>query len=153
MAIAFLAKRFQSMMFYAISVIVLLLLAFATFCDFRTREIPDWISIAIALVAIVSSAMGYLGLSLPLALTGGVLGLLVGYLLFRYAQLGGGDAKLIAALGLVVGPVGILIVLFGMALAGGVLSLVAMLRGQRDYAYVPAITVGFVGYIGLVSQI
>ena len=83
---------------------------------------------------------------------GGVVGLTTGYLLFRFAKLGGGDAKLIAALGLLVGPVGLLIVLFGMAIAGGVLSLVAMLRGQRDYAYVPAITAGFIGYVGLVSQ-
>ena len=42
--------------------------------------------------------------------------------------------------------------LFGMAVAGGVLSLIAMIRGQRDYACVPAITAGFIGYVGLVSK-
>jgi prepilin peptidase CpaA len=82
-----------------------------------------------------------------------LVGLTVGYLLFRFAELGGGDAKLIAALGLLVGPVGLLIVLFGMAIAGGVLSLVAMARGHRDFAYGPAITAGFVGYVGLVSRV
>ncbi len=139
-------------MFVAIASIVLLLLIVATLCDLGTREIPDWISIAIALLALGSAAIGWLGIGLILAAIGGVLGLAIGYSLFRFAKLGGGDAKLIAALGMFVGPVGLLIVLFGMAIAGGVLSLVAMLRGQRDYAYVPAITAGFIGYLGLVSR-
>ena len=139
-------------MFLAIAIFVLTLLIIATVCDFRTREIPDWISIAIAIVAIISASTGWLGIGLVLVAISGVVGLTMGFLLFRFAKLGGGDAKLIAALGMLVGPVGLLIVLFGMAIVGGVLSLVAMLRGQRDYAYVPAITTGFIGYIGLVSQ-
>ncbi|MGI9466250.1 MAG: prepilin peptidase, partial [Rubripirellula sp.] len=89
----------------------------------------------------------------PLIIAGGALGFLVGYSLFRFAQLGGGDAKLIAALGLLVGPVGLLIVLFGMAIAGGILSLIAIWRKEKDYAYAPAIAAGFIWYLGLVSQI
>ncbi len=139
-------------MFYAIAAVVVILLVIATSCDLRTREIPDWISIAIGLVAVTSSFGGWLGLPMHWVIAGGGAGLFIGYALFRFAHLGGGDAKLIAALGLLVGPVGLLIVLFGMSVAGGVLSLIAMLRGQRDYAYVPAITAGFLGYVGLVSQ-
>jgi len=134
-------------------IIALLLLLIATVCDLRTREIPNWISIAIALVAIVTSSVGWLGLGFPLVIAGGALGFLVGYSLFRFAQLGGGDAKLIAALGLLVGPAGLLIVLFGMAIAGGVLSLIAIWRKEKDYAYVPAIAAGFIWYIGFFSQI
>ena len=137
--------------FLTIAIIVLTLLIVATVCDFRTREIPDWICIAIAIVAVISASTGWLGIGLVLVAIGGVVGLTIGYLLFRFAKLGGGDAKLIAALGMLVGPVGLFIVLFGMAVAGGVLSLVAMLRGQRDYAYVPAITAGFIGYVAVVS--
>jgi prepilin peptidase CpaA len=131
--------------------IAFLLLLIATACDFRSREIPDWISIVIAGVAIVASTAGWLGIGLPWVIAGGAVGLLIGFGLFYFAELGGGDAKLIAALGLLLGPVGILIMLFGMAIFGGVLSLIAMLRGQRDYAYVPAITAGFVWYVGVVS--
>ena len=87
-------------MFQLTLIIALLLLLIATVCDLRTREIPNWISIAIALVAIVTSSVGWLGLGFPLVIAGGALGFLVGYSLFRFAQLGGGDAKLIAALGL-----------------------------------------------------
>jgi len=133
--------------------ITFLLLLIATVCDFRSREIPDWISILISIVAVVSSSTGWLGIGLQWVILGGVVGLLVGYGLFRFAELGGGDSKLIAALGLLLGPVGIFIFLFGMAVSGGVLSLVAMLRGQRDYAYVPAIGVGFVWYVGFVSLV
>lgn len=141
------------MMFNAIAMFVLSLLIVATICDLRTREIPDWISIAIALVAVTSSLFGWLGIGLGLVLVGGVVGSAIGIALFYFAKLGGGDVKLIAALGMFVGPVGLLIVLFGMAIAGGVLSLVAIIRGERDYAYAPAIVAGFIGYIGLVSQL
>ena len=137
-------------MFVSIACIVVLLLLVATFFDFRYREIPDWISIAIAAVAIVASLVGWLGIGLAWVIAGGVVGLGIGYGLFRFAKLGGGDAKLIAALGLLLGPIGIMILLFGMAIFGGVLSLVAMVRGQRDYAYVPAITAGFVWYLSFV---
>ncbi|MAI31325.1 MAG: prepilin peptidase [Rubripirellula sp.] len=130
----------------------LVLLLIGTICDFRTREIPDWISVAIALVAIIASLAGWLGIGISWVLAGGTLGLFVGYGLFRFLKLGGGDAKLIAALGLLVGPVGLLIVLFGMAIAGGILSLIAMSRSQKDYAYVPAIAAGFIWYLGIVSQ-
>ena len=140
-------------MFIAIAGVVLALLIVATICDLRTREVPDWISIAIALIALAAAVMGWLGIGVGWVVAGGFVGLVVGYALFHFAKLGGGDAKLIAALGLLVGPVGLLILLFGMAVAGGVLSLVAILRGQRDYAYVPAITASFVGYVGIVSRL
>ncbi|MBM3965030.1 MAG: prepilin peptidase, partial [Planctomycetes bacterium] len=107
-------------MFVAIASFVFLLLVVATVLDLRTREIPDWISIVIAILAVVSAAAGWLGIGLVLVASGGLVGLTIGYLLFRFAKLGGGDAKLIAALGMLVGPVGLFIVLFGMAIAGGV---------------------------------
>lgn len=122
----------------------------ASYIDLRTREIPDWISISIALIAVAGSLTGWLGLELIWVIGGGLVGLGVAYVLFRFARLGGGDAKLIASLGMLVGPVGIWIVLFGMALAGGALSTVAIFRNQRDLAYVPAITAGFIGYLGIV---
>lgn len=122
----------------------------ASYIDLRTREIPDWISISIALIAVAGSLTGWLGLELIWVIGGGLVGLGVAYVLFRFARLGGGDAKLIASLGMLVGPVGIWIVLFGMALAGGALSTVAIFRNQRDLAYVPAITAGFIGYLGII---
>ncbi len=140
-------------MFTIIASIVTVLLLIATVCDLRTREIPDWISVVIGLVAVFASLMGWWELNLRWVIVGGSLGLLVGYGLFRFARLGGADAKLVIALGMLVGPVGLLIVLFGMAIAGGVLSLIALFRGEKDLAYGPAIMAGFIGYLGLVSQL
>ncbi len=140
-------------MFFIVASFVFSLLLIATVCDVRTREIPDWIAIAIAIVAMVSSLFGWLGIGLVWVLAGGGLGLSLGLALFHFAKLGGGDAKLIAALGLVVGPVGLILVLFGTAIAGGALSLVAYAQGKKDLAYVPAILAGFVGYCFVVSRI
>jgi prepilin peptidase CpaA len=140
-------------MFFVIAPVVLGLLIVATISDVRSREVPDWVSVVIGLVGLLSAALDWLGIGLEWVLAGGALGLVIGYSLFVFASFGGGDAKLIAALGMIVGPVGLLIVLFGMAIAGGVLSLVAILRGQRDYAYVPAITAGFVAYVALVARV
>lgn len=140
-------------MFYTIAIVVIFLLAIACFCDFRSREIPDWIAVSIALLAVGASLLGWWDLSITWAITGGLVGLLIGYASFHFAKLGGGDAKLIAAIGWLVGPFGLLIVLFGTAVAGGVLALIAVSRGEKDYAYAPAIALGFLGYLGFVSQL
>lgn len=140
-------------MFFSIATIVVTLLLIATICDLRAREIPDWVSVAIAATGLVAACLGWLGVNPIWVVSGGLAGMMVGWLLFHFAQFGGGDAKLIGAIGCVVGPIGLLIVLFLMALAGGVLSLIAVYRGQRDYAYAPAIMAGFVGYVGFVSQV
>jgi prepilin peptidase CpaA len=125
----------------------LLLLVLAMVFDLRTREIPDWISMGLVGMAMVAAVFGLENIRWWMVLSGGLLGLIVGAALFRYAELGGGDAKLIVGVGTLLGPVGLLIALFWMALAGGVLALIAMFRGQRDYAYAPAIAAGFAGYL------
>lgn len=58
--------------------------------------------------------------------SGAALGLLVSVVLFYVSNFGGGDAKLIIGLGALLGPVALWIVLFWMALAGGVLALIAL---------------------------
>ena len=131
----------------AVLITVFLLLLLAAVVDLRTREIPDWISIAILLVGIAAAAFGWAGIRWWMVASGLVLGLVVGLVLFRFAGFGGGDGKLIAGIGAVLGPVGILFFLMWMALAGGVLALIAKYRGQREYAYGPAILTGYVGYL------
>jgi prepilin peptidase CpaA len=124
-----------------------MLLGIATWCDLRTREIPDWISVALVLIGITAAGFGWAGVRWWMVLSGLLLGVLIGFALFRFAKFGGGDAKLIAGIGAILGPVGLLFSLFWMAVAGGVLALIAMIRGQRDYAYGPAIAAGYVAYL------
>ncbi len=123
------------------------LLLVATRCDLRTREIPDWISVALVLIGITAAGFGWAGVRWWMVLSGLMLGFLIGLALFHFARFGGGDAKLIAGIGAILGPVGLLISLFWMAVAGGVLALIAMIRGQRDYAYGPAIAAGYFAYL------
>jgi prepilin peptidase CpaA len=130
-----------------ILIVPVVLLMIATWSDLRTREIPDWISVALILIGIAAAAFGWAGIRWWIVLSGLLLGFLIGLALFRFAKFGGGDAKLIAGIGAILGPVGLLILLFWMAIAGGVLALIAMNRGQRDYAYGPAILAGYIGYL------
>ena len=127
--------------------IPLALLTVATVCDLRTREVPDWISLAILCWAIVATGLGLHAVGWTGLLIGSLLGFALGAAVFYLGGLGGADVKLIATTGAVVGPVPLLFVLFWMALAGGVLAIIAAARGRRDFAYVPAITAGFAAYL------
>ena len=79
------------MQFAAISV----LLGIGSIMDIKTREIPNWISVIIALLAIINFRLKNL------------LGIIVAVIFFSVAlvtgKIGGGDVKLIAALSVVCG--------------------------------------------------
>ena len=79
------------MQFAAISI----LLGIGTFLDKKTREIPNWISVIIAMTAVINFRLENLW------------GLIVAVIFFSVAlatgKIGGGDVKLIAALSVVCG--------------------------------------------------
>jgi prepilin peptidase CpaA len=127
--------------------LVLLLLAVATVIDLATREIPDWIPLVIVAMVLIAAVLGVENVHWWMIVSGTAVGLGLGWMMFYWAQFGGGDAKLIIAIGAVLGPLGLLIVLLWMALAGGVLALIAKTRGQRELAYGPAIALGYLGYL------
>jgi prepilin peptidase CpaA len=124
----------------------LALLAAAVVYDLKSREIPDWISLALAAWAVLAAALGLHAAGWLGAAAGLALGFALTAPLFYLGGLGGGDVKLIAALGAALGPLALLSVLFWMAVAGGVLALVAKYRGEKDFAYVPAIAAGLLIY-------
>ena len=122
--------------------IILSLVIVATVLDLRTREVPDWIALAILTCAVLATAFGWTEIRWPGLLGGMLLGFLCSAPLFYLAGFGGADVKLIAALGATVGPIAILCVLFWTAIAGGVLALAVKCFGKREFAYVPAIAAG-----------
>ena len=79
------------MQFAAISI----LLGIGSFLDIKTREIPNWVSVIIAITAIINFRLENLW------------GLIVAVIFFSVAlatgKIGGGDVKLIAALSVVCG--------------------------------------------------
>ena len=114
----------------------------AALFDLRSREIPDWISVCLVAAAVAATAAGISGLSWWGLALGLAVGLVVSFVFFALGGLGGGDVKLIAAIGACLGWLGLLQVLFWTALAGAALALLAAARGQRDFAYGPAILAG-----------
>ncbi|MBL6707267.1 MAG: prepilin peptidase [Planctomycetaceae bacterium] len=115
---------------------------FAMWHDVRTREIPDSVPLVLSLAAVAATWTGWIhGAWLPLV-AGGVLGFLVVLPFTLSGGIGGGDLKLVAALGLWLGPPVLFQTLFWTALAGLGCAVIAKVRKQKDFAYVPAITVG-----------
>lgn len=99
--------------------------------DLRTRRIPNAITVSAAAFGILMAAAGTSGLSVPASLAGFALGMLLmlpGHILGRT---GGGDVKLFAALGAMLGPGRIVAAFLYTAICGGVLALLfAAMRGR-----------------------
>jgi len=98
--------------------------------DLRTRRIPNLLTVGAALVAFgyhgFTGGLSGLGVSIGGWLVGGVIFLP----LFAVRGLGGGDVKLMAALGAWIGPTAAVWLALYTALAGGVFALlVALSRG------------------------
>ena len=124
------------------SLVLLVPVVFALVCDLRTREIPDWIPLGILAWACLATAAGLHEVTWIGLVVGALLGLGLAAVVFYLGGLGGGDVKLLGAIGAAAGPWSLLAILAWMAVAGGVLALIAAARGRRDLAYVPAITIG-----------
>ena len=125
----------------------LLALGLATIFDFWKRQIPDLVPIALVGWAVGSTAFGmssqgWISMALGLGL-----GASIGALLFWLGGFGGGDAKLLAAVGATLGLRALPAFLFYVAIAGGLLAGVALVRGKRDVAYAPAMAIGLFVFI------
>jgi prepilin peptidase CpaA len=121
----------------------LFLICLAAVFDVRQRTIPDSISVALLAWAVGATAAGFAELGWVDLTLGFGLGASLGVFLFWLGGLGGGDAKLLAALGASLGPLELLVLLFYVAVAGGIMAIVALTRGRRDLAYAPAMALGF----------
>lgn len=120
-------------------VVPLLLVALATWHDLRTREVPDWISYTLGLWSLVCIACGLGNNSWGGVFLGGLLAFAITFPFCWLGGLGGADVRLMVGLGMIFGPSVLLLLAILTALLGGVLAIVAVLRGQKDYAYCPAI--------------
>ncbi len=95
--------------------------------DWRARVIPNWLTLSALLVALGLAALPG-GIDLVASLEGAALGLGFGFVLFVLGALGGGDAKLFAAVGAFLGPLSFLYALLAVILVGGAMALVAVVR-------------------------
>lgn len=103
----------------------------AGFTDWRSRRIPNWLTICGLLLGILVNSLtrGWPGAKDSLLGAGLGLGLLLPFVLMR--SLGAGDWKLVGALGAFVGPSGLIAVLFATVLVAGLMALVLVIWKRR----------------------
>src|SRR5262245_2179308 len=103
----------------------LILAAAGSVTDLRSRRSPNRLVVTglVLGLALNVRAAGFAGIGSSLG--GAVLGLALFLPIFLLGGMGGGDVKLMAALGSLVGPMGVLGIALAAALTGGVLGLFA----------------------------
>jgi prepilin peptidase CpaA len=132
-------------------------LAYATWTDIRARIIPNPLNAGIALAAPLwwwASGLGvWPGAAIQIGLASVALLLFMGA--FALGAMGGGDVKLIAALGLWLVPPDFFQMIVWMSLGGGALTLVMLVQhrlrkaeGQLEIPYGVAIAIATIPILG-----
>ncbi len=124
-------------------ILVAVLLGIDSVIDIKIREIPNWISITIALTALLNFDVRSLW------------GLIVAVIFFAVAlftcKIGGGDVKLIAALSVVCGLWGsfalLLFAQIAMLIFYAIKAIIFRLRGRRADKALPFVPFIFIGYL------
>ena len=118
------------------------LVAIAAIYDLRTRRIPNWLTMtALASGILLNTALWHWS-GLGRAATGFGLALLIYLPLYALHAMGGGDVKLMAALGCLVGPSAWFYIFILTAITGGIVALVVVLaqglggRTVRNIAHI-----------------
>jgi prepilin peptidase CpaA len=119
------------------------LLVAAAFRDVAVRRIPNPLVAAVAAIGLARHGATGLG-ALALALLVAAIVFLALFFLWQRGVLGGGDAKLLAAVALLVPPAAVPQLLLSTAIAGGILAAThLMLRGRAAVpAAMPARAIG-----------
>ena len=103
---------------------LLVLMAVAARIDWTSRRLPNTLNLLILIAGVGMAIRGELPVSFPMSLAGAAVGF--GLLLPAFAinALGGGDVKLLTAVGAWTGPIGVVVVLIATTVLGAVLSVV-----------------------------
>jgi prepilin peptidase CpaA len=103
----------------------------AGWVDFRTRKIPNWLTVPALLLGITlrTALAGWPGTKASLEGAGLALVLLLPLVLLR--ALGAGDWKLMGAVGAILGPALFLVVLVASIFISGLMGIVEMIRSGR----------------------
>ena len=115
----------------AVQVVLIVVVLTAAFFDLRYRRVPNWLTIGALGAGIGSNlALGHTA-GLWISLKGLGLALLIYLPLYLLRAVGGGDLKLMAAIGAIVGPTNWIGIWLITALLGGVAALVLVIVKRR----------------------
>jgi prepilin peptidase CpaA len=116
---------------FTVSVLALGFTGWAGLLDWRTRRIPNWLTVPTLFFGLVINSLlfGWAGTKWSLEGAGLGLGLLLPFVLAR--GLGAGDWKLMGALGALLGPGRFIAVLLGTVFIVGIMAVVEMVRRRR----------------------
>jgi prepilin peptidase CpaA len=105
--------------------------AIAAWVDWRTRRIPNWLTVPALVLGIGANALaaGWPGAKASLEGAGLALIILLPFVLKR--GLGAGDWKLMAAVGAFLGPLLLLLALLASILVSGLMAIVHLIRNGR----------------------
>jgi prepilin peptidase CpaA len=132
---------------YTIWFFVIGLTLCAAWTDWRSRRIPNWLTVPglLAGIAINSSAQGLQGAKSSLEGAGLALVLLLPVVILR--GLGAGDWKLMGALGAFAGPTRFLSILTVSVLVAGAMAIIQMVRARRVHTTLKNLVVLVHGFI------
>jgi len=105
--------------------------ATAGWSDWRSRRIPNWLTVSGLLLGIAANSLATGWLGAKSSLLGAGLGLIVLLPFVLLRSLGAGDWKLVGAVGAFLGPGQLLTVLLGAILVAGLMAVVLIIWKKR----------------------
>jgi prepilin peptidase CpaA len=114
----------------AVLVVAVGLLVTIAYSDVRMRRIPNTLCLAVGTLGLVRIALAQDPAAASHTLAAAAATFAVTFLLFWRGAIGGGDAKLVAAVALLIGQRELLSFLFLMSLCGGALAAATLARNQ-----------------------
>lgn len=111
--------------------VALVFVGWAGWLDWRSRRIPNWLTVPAVLVGLIANTVagGWDGTKAALGGAGLALVLLFPFVLLR--GIGAGDWKLMGALGAFLGPMTILVVLLVSILIAGTMAVLQSIKAKR----------------------
>ena len=118
---------------HLLAALVSLFVITAAILDFRTKKIPNWITVPAAITGLAYHAIAPGGSGILLALAGFAVGFALLLLPWLLGGGGMGDVKLLAALGVWLGPLTILAVFGASAVLAAIMAAAAMVSGMFTF--------------------
>lgn len=112
--------------------------------DLRRRAISNWINVTGIAAGLIYQTVRHGFRGLGLAAAGAAVGFTIFLVCYWMGAMGGGDLKLMAAFGTILGPAGILAAALLASIIGGLIAAgcLALDRRKRAIPYAPAIVLG-----------